>query len=188
MKKVSIVIPFHWMENWQFFMNRCLASIEKQSFKDYEVVLVKYSTMPVTTNRVIESAKGELIKVLYMDDYFAHEDALKDIVDNFKGHWLITATDNNPNPHYTQDIHTGNNRLGSPSALTIKNESPLMFDEDMTWMLDCDYYKRMYEKYGEPVILNKVNVNIGVGPHQMTNLLTAEEKELELRLIINKHE
>lgn len=188
MRKISIVVPFHWMQNWQFFLTRCLESIEKQSFKDYEVILIKCGNMPETTNRVMASAQGELIKVLYMDDYFAHEDSLKDIVEAFNGHWLITATDNNPNPYYTQDIHTGNNRLGSPSALTVKNEDLMFFDEDMSWMLDVDYYKRMYEKYGEPVILKKINVNIGIGPHQMTNLLTTDEKELEANIIMNRYE
>jgi UDP-glucose 6-dehydrogenase len=91
--KISIVIPFHWMENWPQMMERCLKSIEAQSFKDYEVVLIKHSTMPVTSNRVIESAKGELVKVLYMDDYLAHGNALQEIVDNFseKTQWLVTG-------------------------------------------------------------------------------------------------
>ena len=70
--KVSICIPFHWMENWQFFLTGCLESIEKQTFTDYEIILIKHSTMPVTSNRVIESAKGEIIKVLYMDDWLEH--------------------------------------------------------------------------------------------------------------------
>ena len=186
--KITIAIPFHWMDNWPFFLTRCLKSIEDQTFKDYEVVLTKVGSMPVTTNSVIKSAKGELIKILFMDDFLSHPDALQDIVSCFRGHWLFTATDNNPKPHYTEDIITGNNRLGSPSALTIKNEDPLLFDEELSWALDCDYYKRMHKRYGPPVIVEKVGVNMGLGPHQMTHLLTTEEKELEVRYILNKHE
>lgn len=186
--KITVAIPFHWMDNWQFFLNRCLESVESQTFKDYEVVLIKTGNMPVTTNAVIKASTGELIKILYMDDYLAHQLALQDIVDNFKGNWLFTATDNNLNPHYTEDIHLGNNKLGSPSALTIRNKTPIFFDEKLSWALDCDYYKRMYEIHGLPVIVDRVGVNMGLGSHQMTQLLTDEEKELEVRYIINKHE
>lgn len=187
--KISIVLPIYGgMKNGEFFFWRAVNSIMDQTFKDYELVITREGTMPENTNAGIRRSRGELIKILYQDDYLAHPDALKDIVESFKGHWLITAADNNPNPHYTQDIVSGNNRLGSPSALTILNQDPLFFDEDMTWMLDCDYYKRMYDKFGEPIILNKVGVNIGVGDHQMTHILTDGEKELELRLIKHKHE
>ncbi len=198
--KVSIVIPFHWMKNWQFFLTRCLESIENQSFKDYEVILTKVGSMPVTTNRVIQEAKGELIKVLYMDDYLVHGSSLEKIVEafdyrhiNFKGEkpveWLITATDDNENPHWTDDIETGNNKLGSPSALVFRNhfESNLLFDENMSWLLDCDYYKRMYEKYGEPLIWNTIAVRIGKGDHQMTHILTNEQKLAEHEYIKEKY-
>lgn len=189
MPKISIVIPFHWMKNWQFFMNRCLESIENQTFKDYEIVLIKHSTMPVTSNRVIESAKGQFIKILYMDDCLAHPNALKDIVDNFEfeDEWLITGADTNPHPYWTDDIQTGNNKLGSPSALTMRNTTAEMFDERMSWLLDCDLYKRMYDAYGEPKILDSIGVKIGIHDGQMTNILTDEEKLAEHNLIKEKY-
>src|SRR3990167_5354999 len=109
--KISIVIPFHWMSNWQFFLTRCLESIEKQTFKDYEVILTKAGSMPVNTNRAVGCARGELVKVLYMDDMFFSENSLREIVDNFKEEdvWMITGCNTNPHPHWTEDIATGNN-------------------------------------------------------------------------------
>ena len=82
--KVSICVPFHWMENWPFFLERCLNSIEKQTFKDYEIILIKHSIMPITSNRVIESATGEIIKVLYMDDWLASPNYLEEISKAFE--------------------------------------------------------------------------------------------------------
>lgn len=190
--KVSIVIPFHWMKNWQFFLTRCLQSIEEQTFKDYEVILSKVGSMPVTSNRVIQEAKGELIKVLYMDDMFSSEYALEDIVTHFddSDEWMITGCDTNLHPYWTDDIVTGNNHLGSPSCLTFRNhfEDNLLFDERMSWLLDCDLYYRMYEKYGLPKILETKNILMGVGDHQMTNILTDEEKLSEFNLIKEKYE
>lgn len=185
MPKVSIVVPFHWMKDWQFFMERCLKSIEEQSFTDYEIVMMKVGKMAETTNAVIKKATGDLIKILYLDDYFAHKHALQDIVDAFTDstQWLITGCDTNEFPYYTKDIRSGNNKLGSPSCLTIRNKNPLLFDERLSWLLDCELYQRLYEKYGLPTVLNGVNVNIGIHPGQMTNILTDEEKLSEHKLL-----
>lgn len=196
--KISVCIPFHWMKNWSFFLERCLKSIEQQTFKDYEIVLIKHSTMPVTSNKVIQAAHGEIIKVLYMDDFLAHIDALKKIVDNFKedDQWLVTGclhedeNGNRGNPHYAEfndNIHI-KNTIGSPSVLTVRNNGHLLFDENLTFYLDCDLYKRYYKKYGPPNILDDLNVVIGIGKHQMTNILTQEEKLKELNYIIKKYE
>lgn len=176
------------MKNWPLFMERCLKSIEEQSFTNYEIVMVKVGKMAETTNACIKRANGELIKVLYLDDMLAHKDALRDIVENFKGDWMITGTDNNPYPYWTDDIGMGNNKLGSPSALTIRNDNPLMFDERMSWLLDCDYYKRMYDRYGEPEILDGTNVIIGIHDGQMTNILTDKDKADEEDYLNTKNE
>lgn len=187
MPKISIVIPFHWVQNWDFFLTRCLESIEQQTFTDYEIILTKSGSMPVNSNRAIQSAKGDLIKILFMDDYFAHLNALQEIVNNFEGEWLITGTNTNPEPYWTDDIIKGNNKLGSPSALTMRKNSVMLFDERMSWLLDCDLYQRLYVKYGLPNILKGVNVNLGIHSGQMTNILTDEEKLAEHKLIQEKY-
>lgn len=185
--KVSIVVPIYNMKHKDFFLGRCLSSIREQTFQDYEIVISDRGSMPVNTNRGIKQASGELIKILFMDDYFAHPKALQNIVDNFKGEWLITGADTNPHPFWTDDIISGNNKLGSPSALTMRKKTALLFDERMSWLLDCDLYKRLYDKYGEPTILDSINVNLGIGDHQMTHILTDEEKLLEHKLIEEKY-
>lgn len=188
MPKVSIIIPIHEMKNGAFFLWRAVNSIMGQTFKDYEIVIVKEGEMAENTNAGIKKAKGELIKILYMDDYFAHENSLADIVETFTGDWLITGTNTNINPIWTDNIQEGNNKLGSPSALTMKRESALLFDERMSWLLDCDLYYRLYGKYGEPQILSGMNVCIGVHDGQMTNILTNEEKLAEHNLMKKKYE
>ena len=186
--KVSICIPFYPMENHEFFMKRCLDSIREQSFTDYEIVITDKGGMAENTNNAIKQATGEIIKVLYMDDYFSHKHALKRIVEAFNSHWMIVGADNNPHPYWTDDIHTGNNRLGSPSALVIENKNPLLFDEKLGWLLDCDLYKRMYERYGPPAILNEVMVNIGIHPGQATNTMGEQVKLQEELYMRNKYE
>lgn len=184
---ISVVIPIHDMKNGDKFLWRLINSLMEQTFKDFELVITKEGKMAENTNAGIKQARGELIKILYLDDYLAHPDALQEIVDNFQGRWLITGSDDNPNPMWTDDIETGNNKLGSPSALTILNNYPISFDVSMSWLLDCDYYRRMYDKYGEPVILNGVHVNLGKGEHQMTHILTDSEKKGERQYMKKKY-
>lgn len=196
--KISIVIPFHWMENWPVFLTRCLASIEAQTFTDYEVILAKHSNMPVTSNRAIESAKGDIIKVLYMDDYLAHGNALQEIFDAFTKDtkWLATGClhdrgDGNltdyHSPSYNDAISTGTNSIGSPSVLSMRRHDALLFDPMLSWLLDCDLYKRLHDAYGDPTILDTPNIVIGLGKHQMTHILTQEEKLQEHKYLDEKY-
>lgn len=212
--EVSIAMPVCSVINANYLLNRAISSILSQSFTDYEIIITDNSDddslesfvksfkgnihyhhnefkesngASSNTNEAIKRCKGRLIKILYMDDWFAHENALQTIIEVFKDKWLISATDDNPNPRYTQDIHCGNNKLGSPSALTILNENPLLFNESLSWMLDCDYYKRMYTLHGEPTILNDINVNIGKHEGQLTNSLSQSHKIYEMNLVANRY-
>lgn len=196
--KISIVIPFHWMENWPVFLSRCLMSIEAQAFKDYEIILLKHSTMPITSNRAIKSAKGELIKILYMDDYLAHANSLQEIADNFtkESQWLVTGClhqtgDEEPTsyhePKYNDKIYTGDNSIGSPSVLTLRRESAVYFDTCLSWLLDCDLYKRLYDKYGSPTLVNTPNVIIGIGSHQTSNIMSQKDKKKEHDYLLKKY-
>ena len=185
------------MKNGAYFLWRNIQSIVTQTFNDYEIIITQEGKMAENTNEGIRRARGELIKVLYLDDYFAHEKALQIIVDNFKesDDWLVTGclhqqTGLDPHtPHYptwNHDMNMGNNTIGSPSVLTIRNLGHLLFDERLSWVLDCDLYSRYYEMYGAPKIVNDLNVIIGLGEHQTTHVLSDEQKLLEVAYLRQK--
>lgn len=187
--KISICIPTHNMANKDFFLERALNSVRSQTFQDYEIVVTEKGRMAENTNASIKEANGILVKILYMDDFLAHDNALQDIWNNFEfmDEWMITGADTNPHPYWTDDIEKGNNKLGSPSALTMRRSNAMMFDERMSWLLDCDLYRRMYDEYGPPKILDSVGVCIGIHDGQMTNLLTEKQKLAEHKLIAKKY-
>lgn len=197
MPKVSIVVPIHNMENGAYFLWRLIQSVMMQSFKDYELIIVQEGKMAENTNAGIKKARGELIKILYMDDYFAHKDALKIIVESdWTEEWLVTGClhqsgEEEPHsphyPEYTDDIYLGNNTIGSPSVLTFRRESKLFSDENLSFLLDCDLYKRFYDKYGSPAILNDLNVVIGLHEGQTSHLMRSEEKQAELTYMTKKY-
>ena len=189
--KISIVIPVYPMPNKDFFLKRCLDSVKSQTFTDYEIVMPE-NPNGWSANHVegILRARGDLIKFLHMDDFFAHKGALQDIVNNFHAetNWLITGCDNNPHPYWNDEVCFGKNTLGGPSVLTIRNENPLLFNESLTWLVEKEYYQRLYERYGPPFILDGINVKIGLHKGQATHLISDEVKAREHEYMRKKYE
>lgn len=188
--KVSIVVPIHDMQDGDKFLWRLVNSLTAQTFKDWELIITKDGKMAENSNAGIKRAHGEFIKILYLDDYFTYREALEDMVSYMKDEeWGIVGTHNNMLPYWTDDIEKGNNKLGSPSALIFRNRHEnLLFDESMSWLLDCDLYKRMFQKLGKPFIIPGNYVTLGEGPHQMTHILTNEEKLSEHNYMQKKYE
>lgn len=217
MYKLSVIVPTHDMQNKLDFLQRNLDSLWEQNFQDFEIVVtdnsdddkiqkmcewyggINYYRNPIkgmapNTNEGIRRATGQIIKILYLDDYLAHPNALTKVVEYFDGGWLVTACEHSDGfkrmrrhyPEYNDQIYLGNNTIGSPSVLAFENEDPLFFDEKMTWLLDCDYYRRLHQRYGAPTILRDVGVVIGVGLHQMTYQIPDEIKRGELEYMRTK--
>src|SRR3990167_2787565 len=180
--KISLIVPIHDMKDWAFFLWRAINSIMEQTFKDYEIIITKEGSMLVNTNAGIKKAKGEIIKILYMDDWLTNPNSLQIMVDVMdlkpEINWLIAGTSTNPTPEWTDDIETGNNKLGSPSALMFRNrfEDNLLFDEKLSWLLDCDLYKRLKEKYPEWIKVLGNLVSFGGHEGQATNLMSDDYK------------
>lgn len=215
--KISIVVPVYLMDNALEFTQRNLDSIRSQSFTDYEIIVSddseddmlkshfrNYKTkwyknpgvhsMASNSNYGISKATGEIIKILYQDDYFYTNTSLEDIDRYLVGQasWLVSGCVHNIEgqlvnehmPFYSESDNT----IGSPSVLAFKKEVEERFDPQFHWTLDLDLYKRLYRNYGKPKILNKVNVVIGIHKGQKTNLLSDERKRLEHAMLKDKFE
>lgn len=218
--RMTVAIPTSDMNEKEHYFTRLLDSLWYQTFQDFDIMVtdnseddvikdvcefyragITYYKNPIkgmaqNTNEAIKRSTGELIKILYMDDFLYHERALERISKAFSGYWLVTGCNHTENgldffnPHkpvYSEDIHLGNNTIGSPSVLTIKNENPLLFDEEMTWLLDVDLYKRYYDAYGPPVILNDISTSIGLHEGQATHTMGDARKLQEQQYILNKY-
>ncbi len=194
--RISIVIPTHDMENRDFFLKRLHKSLQEQTFKEFEVIEATGGSFAKSTNMAINDAAGDIIKVICMDDYLSHPDSLKVIADSFNGGWLVTGCDHDDGkdghyyhyPEYNHQIHLGRNSIGAPSVLAFENKSPLFFDETMEWLVDCDYYKRLHERYGAPTLLSDINVTIGIHEGQETKRIQDAQRREELEYMIRKYE
>lgn len=195
--KLSICLPYHDTPQTAFFLKRALSSIEKQSFTDYEIVLTKEGGFARNHNAAIMKAKGEIVQMLQMDDYFSDDYSLQDIVDGFDSGevWQIASClhDSNGNvgnphrPRWTDDIYTGNNRLGSVSTLSFKREQALLFEEPLQWLVDVDLYYRLFLKYGLPNLNESLALTIDTRTDRLTHTLSDELKQEEINYLIKKY-
>ncbi len=156
--------------------------------------------MSLNVNNVINHATGKLVKILFLDDLLYNEKSLEIIANNFdlkKDKWLVTACEHTEDgktfyrthyPKNNKDINLGKNTIGSPSVLTIINSDILQFDTNLRWFMDCDYYKRLYDKFGDAKIINEIATVIRTGEHQATsNEITKEIEKKERAYMYKKH-
>lgn len=229
-KLLSVCIPTYEIRGLgPEFLGHSLEVLARQTFTDFDVVIsdssrdqsirnvcAEYQNRldlhyfrndnPVTglarnTNNAILKATGQLIKIIFQDDFLYDEHSLAETVKHFdlqRDRWLVTAcihTDDGRNffrPHparYNHKIHLGKNTIGSPSVLTIKNDHPFMFDVNLKWLVDCDYYKRCFEAFGSPKVVEVITTVIRLGNHQITNTEATETlQQKEYAYVTNKYQ
>ncbi len=199
------------------FIKKNLDSLAVQTLKEFEVVISDNSDdndienavkeykglniyyfknpkkgMASNTNEAMIKCRGEVIKILYQDDMLSNEDSLEVIYKSFNTEtmWVATSCKSENgihHPYYTGDIIIGNNKIGSPSVVAIRNKDVILFDEKMTWVLDCDYYRRMYDLHGEPKYVFNTCTTLGLGRHQTTHMLSDLLKQEEVKYMQSKY-
>lgn len=219
--KISVAIPTSNMPNGEALFRRCLDSLWDQSFQDFEIVVTDNSDdnsiraicsyygaginyyrnprkgMALNTNDAIMKSRGDIIKVLYMDDFLIDDEALETISERFEGRWLVNGCIHVDSygviprdahvPSWNDRMHEGVNTIGSPSVMAILNDDPMLFDEELTWLLDCDYYRRMRDRWGYPVIVPKPLTAIGIHDGQATNTMGDQRKQQECLYMMEKY-
>lgn len=195
-KNFEVVISDHSKND---DIEKLCESYSKRLKINYNKNSEKIGSSSANINNAIKKAKGKLIKVLFQDDFLYNEDSLEITVSNFdfsKDKWLVSRSEHSYDgvtfirdfmPQYNDNIHLGINTISSPSVLTILNKEPFLFDENLICLMDCDYYKRCYNKHGLPKILNAITVVNRIGSHQVSNtIVDAELQEKELQYVKQK--
>lgn len=208
------------------FLNANMKILERQTFKDFEIVISDHSIDDTIQDEVrfwVESTKlniryarnekgrgfispnlnaamrysaGKWIKILFQDDFLYNEHSLQIQADELESQpdikWAMTRflhSDDGVNlyrdylPRWNDLIWTGNNTMGCPSGMTLRNENLIPFDETLNWLVDVDHYKKMFDKYGEPYIIDKptyVNRTHGTG---LSSTTPQSVKDEELKIL-----
>jgi len=152
-------------------------------------------------NNGIKNSNGKWIKILFQDDFFydnySLENQYKFILQNENCFWFFTKfyhTIDGSNlynlytPNWNDKIISGHNTLGGPSGLTFKFESDCFFDENLCWMMDCDFYQRLKIKYGIPCVSEDITVVNRTSQDQLTERITEPSKHKEYKYINEKYE
>ena len=152
-------------------------------------------------NNAMKHCSGEIIKFLWFDDFLWNEHSLQYTFEAFDKdtNWLVSACEHTRDegktfyrtfyPRYNDEIYLGNNTISSPSVLSIRNtKDKIYFDDRLIWLMDVDYYKRLYDKFGLPKVMNKITVVNRDHEHQLTHTMGADTKEKEYHMMAEEHE
>ena len=149
-------------------------------------------TIAPNLNVAINNSDGKYIKILFQDDFLYDVDSLENIhtaiQNDLEKNWIITACTHTRDcinlydtmiPFYHDRIHEGTNTISCPTVLTIKNSNPLLFDESLNWLVDVEYYKRLFNTYGDPIVINEVCAVNRDAEIRTTNLISEAQKQEE---------
>ncbi len=193
---ISICIPVYEMKGRGVEMLlELLRSIEMQAYTEYEIIVsdnsigdniqqfvTNYAPNGYITyvrnwqkdnpasnfNNAINHAKGDIIKPMCQDDYFIDPEALKKIAESCEGWVCCKSSDHTPYLNENkQRLIEGENTYGSPSAVAWK-ACDLRFDENLMWLMDCEFYSRLIDKYGQPKLLQDATIGIRHWEGQLT--------------------
>ena len=147
-----------------------------QEYADvFEINFVQNSTglgnISSNTNNALRCADGDILKVLFSDDFILTKNLTEELDKAFTDNvsWAVTGfahtiddgeTHYNPKiPVYNDRLLEGINTLSSPSILALRNGIDEYFDEDLTMLMDCDMYYRLYKYHGDPVVLKDYHIS-----------------------------
>ena len=176
------------------FLEDLLSTIEIQTLTDYEVIVSDHSednsvknvvkfyekkgmnikhvrntenrgNGPANTNAAIEQCTGEVVKVMFQDDFFYDDEALEKIYNALMesdSDWLVCGCNHTRSdgrdfywtlmPTWNNELLKGVNSISSPSVMACKREKVSeRFDENLSMKMDCEMYYRLDKLHGQPV-------------------------------------
>lgn len=214
---VSICVPAY---NQPTLLARTVASIFEQDFTDFEVVVTDDSDgcacfdalkswqsdprlryyhnpkplgSPENWNAALRHARGELIKFMHHDDWFATKNSLRAFVtalnDNKFADFAFSAANaceddgnvifvHKPSPEQIAKLSSRPsfllfcNLIGPPSSTIFRANSSFSFDVRFRWIVDIDAYMFFLKKNPKIVYIAEALVNVSInGEHQVTRAL-----------------
>lgn len=186
--RFSICIPT-WEQHGvgKYYLSDLLVSIYEQTFQDFEIVISDhskdeeirdfvgidrvvyfknkegYGNGVINLNNCLKHASGEIIKIMFQDDFMFSSKCLErfDAVFTEKTEWAVCGCNHTRDmvnfyqtmvPSWGDRLIEGVNTISSPSVLAIRNEDIELFDEKLTMMMDIDYYLRMHKRQPMTII------------------------------------
>lgn len=152
-------------------------------------------------NNAIKNSSGEWIKILFQDDFLYDERSLQNMFEATKHEssptWIASACEHSNDginfyrpfyPTWNHNIQYGMNTISSPSVLLFKKSVNKLFNEELIWLMDVDFYRRMYDEYGEPLYLYDICVVNRTWENSVSNNVSEERKQRELDIMLKTYD
>jgi glycosyltransferase involved in cell wall biosynthesis len=155
-------------------------------------------------NNAIKNSTGVIIKPLFQDDVLIGNEILQKIAYLYetdeKTKWgafgfVHIDKENNPIsfpnkpqiPAMNPDIGIGVNTFGCPSVCFFVKDLPnTLFDDELVWLMDCEFYHKMNVLYGEPTLIGDYDVAVRIW-ESFTAEVPEEVKVREDKYVREKH-
>ncbi|MFU1477592.1 glycosyltransferase family 2 protein [Roseovarius sp. C7] len=150
-------------------------------------------------NHALDCAEGGILKVLFQDDYLCDRSCLAHVHQRFMEtgcDWLLCGSgvvrdgdtiERAMVPSLNEKLHFGKNTVSSPSVLAIHRRCVERFDENLIWLMDVEFYKRLWEAKGEPEILPTTLVANRIHAYQVSNRVDRRLQARELDYVWRKY-
>ena len=230
--KVSVVIPcYEYGGKGVRYLSDMFRTISQQTLKEVEVIVTDQSVDTeiedfcndnifdlnivyfrdeehrgdVATNMNIgmDLAKGEVVKMMFMDDYFYTKDALEKTYNslvNSDKMWLVCGTNHTRDDGRTVDTFLmprwndnmlrarGNNTMSGVAVISYKNKDmDVRWDPKTCMLLDIDFYYSLRTKYGDCYYLNDCLMTQRVNKDALSSTISDEEVQKEFEYCRKKH-
>jgi len=222
--KVSIIIPsYEYNGKGVYYLSHIFRTISKQTLKDVEVIVPDHSiddkieefcsdnifdlnivyvrnsdsrgNAAVNKNVGMDIAKGEIVKMMYMDDFFFRDDSLEKIYNALttsEKMWLVCGTNHTRDDGKTFDTviyprwndnmlkARGNNTMSGVSVISYKNQDMnIRWDPNTCMLMDIDFYYQLRNKYGDCLYLNEVLISQSLNVDSLSSITSDQDIQKE---------
>lgn len=223
-KRISVVVPLYDPESqFQDFLNDLLESVAQQSTLPLQVILCgnqpptylgnlllrfsgllkivwlqnQSSNAPENINFGVAAAEGEVVKLLFQDDFLIDSHVLaRSQKVSAEAPWRVFACQGAQEdgslieqkvfPVFTNRLRDGENQIGAPSVVAFKKSSYVEMDSRLPYLFDVDWYLSMAHVNGFPSYETTTSIGIRGHAGQATHWAKSGFRK-ELVLLRNKH-
>jgi hypothetical protein len=145
------------------------------------------------TNYAVERTKALLVHILHQDDYIINRRLYEEVSQIFSKNsdiWLIAqgrVGDRVLDSKFNITTKFGFNELGGPSSLFVSKENYINFNPNYRMLIDVVNFNEYFLKFGNPYILEGINIQFSIHDNQLSKNITSKEVLLELSDFIEEY-
>lgn len=157
---------------------------------------------PANWNFALEKARGQFIKIMHHDDYFSEKDSLFKLVvslrENSDAAFVFCATKIDLVDKKMTKIHRCSssqlkkikldqqnlfmrNYIGAPSTIMVRKNNFRKFDENLTWLVDVDWYMSLISGKNNFHYINEPLISTTHGAIDQTTQKIQNDRSIQIR-------